>query len=868
MASSEASSNQEHVFQQDQQEQQAGDHESQELFEGEIILEMEQVISEEDLLRGIEHQQQQSSHMITNSSDNNNNSEHIEQIIVEQNQRIEEMNDEDSQQDIIHYEQQQQIEQQPIDQLPIATHFEETHSTNVVEEVVEETVEETFQPRRPVTRRSVMEQQQQQQRSLSSESLPSNQTYASRVNAASKPSERSSAPVPPSNKVVVLMKSNTSDGKTTFVKLEPVQQSATPRVRSEFVRALNTARKNTSTSSSSSQQQQQPRRKRRMIPPIVKKDQDDPKSSSKRGRPRKSAVDTLHSGLKKPKVESPPEEGESEEQTAKTTSGRPKRAHKAPKRFGDFYEEHVAPRDPASIPMTGLEPEAAEEDEDEHEQTEQPEENTSSTSKQIAPSSPTNLKDKKSVTARVVGGDNCEDEDFIEEEDEEEDETTSTEKAQTDQPPQNNTADEDEGEEASAAVVKLQGKEYEEYVARELAKGKLLCEQCHRFFANQNSMNAHRFKVHHIVIRASVKCPGCDHRATTIHTLNEHCASFHGLKLQFVRRKFKSTNEFQTYLDNLASTQNMAFVRHRKSLNKRQLYCNRSGAKRVTNEDTIRNRPRKGSAKIGAMCPAHMFYTECEDGSVEVNGQITHFGHTLDPRFVFPVTSSEKVTGRMKPSTAKTMKYRVKMHLTESFHFSAALNSMYGRIPVDLEVKPKKTRDDDGFINVEDDKREEDEEDEMRRMEEEERLEIEFGPLHPKAEEIDIRMKNIDRLCSFLFENVSEQLYRLDDNTMEVLLRALRTTQNTVSNLNSMMIQIKEGDPDVIQKYQRRGTRGGWNSLSANKLANRRRQRQLYDTEDYDEDTVYYRHVPLRTNTDLQNIYLLDDEDEEYYEDY
>ncbi|VDM50469.1 unnamed protein product [Toxocara canis] len=406
----------------------------------------------------------------------------------------------------------------------------------------------------------------------------------------------------------------------------------------------------------------------------------------------------------------------------------------------------------------------------------------------------------------------------------------------------------------SEDVVKLQGKEYEDFVARELAKGKLLCEQCHRFFANQNSMNAHRFKVHHIVIRASVKCPGCEHRATTIHTLNDHCAEVHGLKLQFVHRKFNSTNEFQTYLDDLAATQNMAFVRHRKSANKRQLYCNRSGAKRVASDETIRNRPRKGSAKIGAMCPAHMFYTECDDGSVEVNGQITHFGHTLDPRFVFPVTSSEKVTGRMKPSSAKT----------------AALSSMYGRIPVDLQVKPKKSGDDDGFINVETDDRrdeEDEEEEELRRLEEEERLEMEFGPVHPKAEEIDIRMKNIDRLCSFLFDNVSEQLYRLDDSTMEVLLRALRTTQNTVSNLNSMMIQIKEGDPEIIQKYQRRGGRG-WSSISASKFANRRRQRQFYDTEDYDEDTVYYRHVPLRPNTDLQNIYLLDDDDDEYYEEY
>lgn len=43
----------------------------------------------------------------------------------------------------------------------------------------------------------------------------------------------------------------------------------------------------------------------------------------------------------------------------------------------------------------------------------------------------------------------------------------------------------------------------------------------------------------------------------------------------------------------------------------------------------------------------------------------------------------------------------------------------------------------------------------------------------------------------------------------------------------------------------------------------RRRQKQYYDTDDYDEDTVYYRHVPLRAS-DINNAYIMDDlEDEE-----
>uniref|UniRef100_A0A0R3RUK3 C2H2-type domain-containing protein n=1 Tax=Elaeophora elaphi TaxID=1147741 RepID=A0A0R3RUK3_9BILA len=403
-------------------------------------------------------------------------------------------------------------------------------------------------------------------------------------------------------------------------------------------------------------------------------------------------------------------------------------------------------------------------------------------------------------------------------------------------------------------------------------KRKLQCDRCNRYFANHNSMNAHRFKVHRVVIRASVKCPGCEHRATTIHTLNEHVAEEHGIKLQYVKRKFKNTGEFQNYLDDLAVTRNMGFVLHRKSENKRQLYCNRSGAIRVSKGGSLRNRPRKGTAKIGAMCPAHLFYTECDDGSIEVNGQLTHFGHTLDPRFVFPATSSEKVSARVRLTRPKR-------------------DLLHRSVPVDLQDHSKSTGSDDGsFVNVDNDNTNGFDESRARhRGESEIALEQRYGPLHPNSDEIDIRMKNIDRLCSFLFDNVSEQLYRLNDETMDMVLRALRTTQNSISNLNSMMIQIKEGDPDVVQKFQRRGPGSRyaqWLPSFANipervrteSTSSRQQRRQLYDTEDYDEDTVYYRHVPLRTTDEYENVYVVDEGQvetggevetgEDYYETY
>uniref|UniRef100_A0A915PM39 C2H2-type domain-containing protein n=1 Tax=Setaria digitata TaxID=48799 RepID=A0A915PM39_9BILA len=648
--------------------------------------------------------------------------------------------------------------------------------------------------------------------------------------------------LPPHAKVMMLMKSNTPGEKPRLVKLEPVENPSKPDFRFAFETLRKCVKKNTHL--------QVPRtRKRRIIQPVVKKN----KNTSS---PSESKQMTVRSGRKDLKSE-PTSDDESIESER---NRRPRRAHKAPERYGDYIDE--TNRDAARLHLSdvpGFEPEA-----EEPEEGEESRRNHSASMRKRAFDE--NVSEGQEETNEEGEDDN--ENDFFEDEE----------------------------------MVDVEGREEEERLNESAEEGvkkdenqkggqkkKLQCDRCNRYFANHNSMNAHRFKVHRVVIRASVKCPGCEHRATTIHTLNEHVADEHGIKLQYVKRKFKNTGEFQNYLDDLAVTRNMGFVLHRKSENKRQLYCNRSGAIRVNKGGSLRNRPRKGTAKIGAMCPAHLFYTECDDGSIEVNGQLTHFGHTLDPRFVFPATSSEKVSARVRLTRPK----RDLLHRT---------------VPVDLQDHNKGTGSDDGsFVNVDNDNTNGFDESRAGHREESEiALEQRYGPLHPNSDEIDIRMKNIDRLCSFLFDNVSEQLYRLNDETMDMVLRALRTTQNSISNLNSMMIQIKEGDPDVVQKFQRRGPGSRyaqWLPSFANisdrvrtdsassffffsfpvavlwsVTSSRQQRRQMYDTEDYDEDTVYYRHVPLRTTDEYENVYVVDEGQvetagevetgEEYYETY
>ncbi|VDK82388.1 unnamed protein product [Litomosoides sigmodontis] len=632
--------------------------------------------------------------------------------------------------------------------------------------------------------------------------------------------------LPPHAKVMMLMKSSTPGEKPRLVKLEPVENPSKPDFRFAFETLRKCVKKSTP--------QQTPRtRKRRIIQPVLKK-------NKTAANPTESGQ-IEQSGRKDLKSE-PTSDDESFESER---NRRPRRAHKAPQRYGDFVDE--TNRDATRLSLDdipGFEPEA--------EEAEQGGRSRRSHSTNMRKRSfDENLSEAQEETNEEGEDDNeneyFEDEEVVDVEGREE-------------------------EEGLNETVEGNAKKDENQKSSSGQKRKLQCDRCNRYFANHNSMNAHRFKVHRVVIRASVKCPGCEHRATTIHTLNEHVADEHGVKLQYVKRKFKDTGEFQNYLDDLAVTRNMGFVLHRKSENKRQLYCNRSGAIRVNKGGSLRNRPRKGTAKIGAMCPAHLFYTECEDGSIEVNGQLAHFGHALDPRFVFPATSSEKVSARVRLTRPKR-------------------DLLRRSVPVDLQDRSKSTGSDDGsFVNVDNDNTNGFDESRARhRGENEIVLEQRYGPLHPNSDEIDIRMKNIDRLCSFLFDNVSEQLYRLNDETMDMVLRALRTTQNSISNLNSMMIQIKEGDPDVVQKFQRRGPGSRyaqWLPSFANlservrteSTSSRQQRQQMYDAEDYDEDTVYYRHVPLRTTDEYENVYVVDEGQvetagevetgEEYYETY
>ncbi|EJD74000.1 zinc finger protein, variant [Loa loa] len=636
------------------------------------------------------------------------------------------------------------------------------------------------------------------------------------------------ATLPPHAKVMMLMKPNTPGEKPRLVKLEPVENPSKPDFRFAFETLRKCVKKSTPL--------QVPRtRKRRIIQPVVKKNKNTVSLTESRQL-------TARCGRKDLKSE-PTSDDES---IGSERNRRPRRAHKAPQRYGDYIDE--TNRDAARLNLSDIssfEPETKESGEGER-----PRRSHSASMRKR--SFDGNLSEGQEETNEEGEDDNenefFEDEEMVDVEGREEEERL------------NETVDESikkDGNQKSASGQKR----------------KLQCDRCNRYFANHNSMNAHRFKVHRVVIRASVKCPGCEHRATTIHTLNEHVADEHGIKLQYVKRKFKNTGEFQNYLDDLAVTRNMGFVLHRKSENKRQLYCNRSGAIRVSKGGSLRNRPRKGTAKIGAMCPAHLFYTECDDGSIEVNGQLTHFGHALDPRFVFPATSSEKVSARVRLTHPKR-------------------GLLHRSVPVDLQDQSKSAGSDDGsFVNVDNDNTSGfDETRTHHRGESEIALEQRYGPLHPNSDEIDIRMKNIDRLCSFLFDNVSEQLYRLNDETMDMVLRALRTTQNSISNLNSMMIQIKEGDPDVVQKFQRRGPGSRYaqwlpsfasipERVRTDSTGSRQQRRQMYDTEDYDEDTVYYRHVPLRTTTDeYENVYVVDEGQvetagevetgEEYYETY
>ncbi|VDN31592.1 unnamed protein product [Gongylonema pulchrum] len=250
----------------------------------------------------------------------------------------------------------------------------------------------------------------------------------------------------------------------------------------------------------------------------------------------------------------------------------------------------------------------------------------------------------------------------------------------------------------------------------------------------------------------------------------------------------------------------------------------------------------------------------CSVRSVEVCGQLSHFGHALDPRFVFPATSSEKVSTRARVTRPTRMLPHRSIALDLHDDSKSAESDSGSVLNIDNENNANELGE--GAANQT--AAEEGEAELLRR----------FGPVHPNSDEIDIRLKNIDRLCSFLFENVSEPLYRLNDEPMDMVLRALRTTQNAISNLSSMLVQIKEGDPDVLQKFQRRGPSTRfvqWMPSWANSSARVQNNPVfLY--------TVYYRHVPsVHSNDEYEGVFVVDEDQvegevstagDDYYENY
>lgn len=169
------------------------------------------------------------------------------------------------------------------------------------------------------------------------------------------------------------------------------------------------------------------------------------------------------------------------------------------------------------------------------------------------------------------------------------------------------------------------------------------CEVCSRLFSTRSNLIRHIKSVHKIEIMYDkhfklFQClEGCDVSFSTYKNLLEHLQEQHCVTIAIETREFSSIEEFQTYLDEYESSNN---VNYRLSRGKqvigdwetRYYDCARSGKVRKSYcKLGLRKEKAQGSKKINAACTSRIKLTKHHaDSTVFMEHYKTHYGHDIE----------------------------------------------------------------------------------------------------------------------------------------------------------------------------------------------------------------------------------------------
>ncbi|XP_022669520.1 uncharacterized protein LOC111259425 [Varroa jacobsoni] len=181
------------------------------------------------------------------------------------------------------------------------------------------------------------------------------------------------------------------------------------------------------------------------------------------------------------------------------------------------------------------------------------------------------------------------------------------------------------------------------------AEGDLIrCTQCERSYKSRDGLRSHMRKAHRNnttqqkasldQVCLEVDCNAAFHSKAD---LCSHLENVHNIQLDQLSTLFPSIPRFYAWMEEYQETTGTRFVRtcgskqFARTGTRMQFMCHRSGKCRGKNTMLrLRKERAHGPVKLGIQCVLHLRVLERPNGSVEVEGCVSHYGHTVEEQFM------------------------------------------------------------------------------------------------------------------------------------------------------------------------------------------------------------------------------------------
>lgn len=172
------------------------------------------------------------------------------------------------------------------------------------------------------------------------------------------------------------------------------------------------------------------------------------------------------------------------------------------------------------------------------------------------------------------------------------------------------------------------------------------CTECGREYKSRDGLRTHVRKVHTGIKQKASQdqsClePNCDAAFHTKAELCSHLENQHGLQFEHISLVLPTAPRFYAWMEEFQESSGIRFVRtcgtkqFVKTGTRMHFVCHRSGKCRgKTTTVRMRKERAHGPVKLGIQCVVHLRAVEKPNGSVEVDGCVSHYGHATDEQLM------------------------------------------------------------------------------------------------------------------------------------------------------------------------------------------------------------------------------------------